>query len=82
MAQANKELSLKAAELARSAPMQWREFMKAFSSYSDNMARLCVASTPDQLQRMQGMAQQTAELDGLLKGAVNTADRILQAKVG
>jgi hypothetical protein len=74
------ELIKKAAELARAAPLQWREFVKALEEYSAEKARGCVASPLERLQTMQGHAQQVAALVTLFKDAVASADRIATSR--
>lgn len=75
MPQADRELVVKAASLAQSAPMEWRSFLEAFKSYSDDQRRLCIEAPLPELQRMQGRAQQCAMLISLFEGAVKSADR-------
>lgn len=74
------ELIKKAAELARAAPSQWREFIKALDEYAAEKARGCVASPLERLQVMQGQAQQAAALVTLFKDAVVSADRIATSR--
>lgn len=78
----DQELIVKSATLARSSPQMWSEFLVALKSYSDDASRLCVASPLEQLPRMQGKAQQCAELTTLFEGACKAADRIANPPAG
>lgn len=78
----DQELIIKAAALARSAPQAWSEFILAMNKFATAGAMLCVASPPDQLQRMQGRAQQCAEITTLFEDAVKSADRITNLTAG
>lgn len=73
----DRTLILKAASLAHAAPREWAAFLEAFQIYADGEARLCVQSSAEDLHRMQGRAQQCAQLASLLDAAVKTADRIM-----
>lgn len=72
----DKTLILRAASLAHAAPREWAAFLESFQIYADGEARLCVQANAEDLQRMQGRAQQCALLSTLLSDAVKTADRI------
>lgn len=78
----DQELIVKAAGLARAAPQAWSEFILAMNKFATAGAMLCVASPPEQLQRMQGRAQQCAEITTLFEDAVKSADRVTTATAG
>lgn len=73
-------LPLAAAALARAAPYQWGEFLKALKEVSDAKARDCVQSPPEVVHVAQGRAQQAASLLAQLTDAVKDADRISERK--
>ena len=72
----DQDLIIKSASLARAAPHAWREFLGSLKNYSADQAVQCVQSPAAELTRMQGRAQQCAELLTLFENAVTTADRI------
>lgn len=72
----DRDLILKAAELARSAPRAWTEFLGALSRYSDQQKDNCIQSPLDQLPVTQGRAQLAAHLYGLLATCTQSADKI------
>jgi hypothetical protein len=78
--QAKDTLILKAADLARSSPNRWAEFVAAFRAYGDVAKDECVKAPLDELQRAQGRAQSTASMVTLLEGVVKTADHILESE--
>lgn len=72
----DRDLILKAAELARSAPRAWNEFLGAFSSFSNQQKDNCIQSPLEQLPVAQGRAQLAARLHELLETCVQSADKI------
>jgi hypothetical protein len=76
----DQDLVTKAANVATRAPQEWGLFIEALKSLATTSARECVNSPPEQLQRMQGRAQQCLELAILFEGAVKSATRIAAKK--
>lgn len=72
----DRDLILRAAELARSAPRAWNEFLGAFSNYVDQQKDNCIQSPLEQLPVAQGRAQLAAHLQGLLAACLQSADKI------
>lgn len=72
----DRNLILAAAELARSNPQKWDEFLTAMSEYSAKAMDTLVSSGPENLKVAQGRAQMSRDLKALLEGAVKSADRI------
>lgn len=72
----DKDLILKAAQVARSAPESWRQFLEALQSYSSQQITHCIQSSLEELPRAQGRAQATAHLYGLLADCISSADKI------
>jgi hypothetical protein len=72
----DRELILKAAELARSAPRIWNEFLGALSNYSNQQKDNCIQSPLEQLPVAQGRAQLAAHLHGVLATCIQSADKI------
>lgn len=70
------ELTLRAAALARAAPVSWGEFLAAFAAYADRRKTECIQAPIEELQRTQGRAQQAASLVTLFGEAVKNADRL------
>jgi hypothetical protein len=72
----DKDLTLPAAALARSAPREWKAFIEAFKKYGDRQRDAMMAAARDELEKSQGRAQQCALLTPLLEDAVTSADRV------
>lgn len=72
----DRDLILKAAELARSAPRAWNEFLGAFSAFSNQQKDNCIQSPLEQLPVAQGRAQLAARLHELFATCVQSADKI------
>jgi hypothetical protein len=72
----DRELILRAAALARSAPRQFTDFLEALSAYSDYVTQNCIQSPLQELPRAQGRAQQAALLHGILADCIKRADQI------
>ena len=72
----DRELILKAAALARSAPEDWKQFMGALSAYTDVQISNCISSPLEALPQNQGRAQATVALLRLLRECLKTADQI------
>ena len=71
-----RDLIVKAADLARSAPRAWTEFLGAFFDYSNRQKDYCIQSPLEHLPVAQGRAQQAAHLYGLFEACVRSADNI------
>jgi hypothetical protein len=65
-----------AAFLARSSPLQWDKFVKAFAEYADDKIVECVSAQIDMLPTAQGRAQAMVQLGRLLDNCVQTAENI------
>jgi hypothetical protein len=74
----DRDLILKAANLARRAPQDWEQFIGALKIYTDIRRDQCVSSPVDTLQVAQGRAQQSASLLRLLEECVKTADQMTE----
>ena len=74
------DLVKKIASLRRCAPREFDEAVAALKEYSHRASALCVASPPDHLARLQGKAQQCAEIVTLFQDADKTANRIERVK--
>jgi len=72
----DRELILRAAELARTAPRSWKEFLGALSNFTDHQKNNCIQSPLDQLPVAQGRAQLAAHLHDLLANCISSADKI------
>jgi hypothetical protein len=70
---------LAAARLARTAPQQWDEFVKAFSEYTDDKILDVIQAPPEMLQTTQGRAQGLTSLGRLLLECRKTAESIDKA---
>lgn len=72
----DRELILRAAEVARTAPRAWQEFLGALSVFTDQTKNDCIQSPLEQLPVAQGRAQLAAHLQNLLANCVASADKI------
>ena len=72
----DKGLVMAAAVLARFAPEQWGNFVKAFFEYADDKIVECVSAQIDMLPTAQGRAQALVQLGKLLEGCSKTAENI------
>ena len=72
----DRDLIMKAAFVARSAPEGWKHFLGALSQYNEKQRDNCVSSPIEQLPVAQGRAQATAHLLGLLADCQSMADKI------
>lgn len=70
------DLILASAQLARSAPKSWQQFLDALSAYSSQQTTNCIQSPLENLPVAQGRAQNAAHLLGLLEGCLSSADKI------
>lgn len=70
-------LVIKAAALARAAPVQWREFLAELAVFANAKKDECIQAPIEVLQITQGRAQQVASLVTLFNNAVKDADRIV-----
>jgi len=70
------DLTIRAAQLARYAPENWKEFLGAFEHYTQQQIQNCVSSPLDVLPVNQGRAQACAALLRLLTDCVKDADQI------
>lgn len=64
------------AQLARSAPMNWDEFMAAYRAHYQDILKQMVSSPPETVQVAQGRAKLADELLRLFETAVATAEQI------
>lgn len=71
-----RDLIMAAARLARTAPINWDQFLAAVQAYSSQQITNCIQSPLDQLPVSQGRAQATARLYGILAECVSSADKI------
>jgi hypothetical protein len=72
----DKDLILRAAELARTAPRSWNEFLGAFSIFTDQIKNDCIQSPLEHLPVAQGRAQLAAHLLALMSNCLSSADKI------
>lgn len=72
----DRELILRAAELARTAPRAYQEFLGALSNFTDRTKNDCIQSPLEQLPVAQGRAQLAAHLHNLLNNCLSSADKI------
>lgn len=72
----DRELILRAAELARSAPRNWNEFLGAFQHFTDQIKNDCIQSPLEHLPVTQGRAQLAAHLLTMLTNCLASADKI------
>lgn len=77
---ADREVILKAADLARSRPQEWAAFVAALDTYTTTIRDQCISSPLDVLPVAQGRAQQCVALLRLLENCVKAADQILEKK--
>lgn len=73
-------LIVRAASLARSAPREWEDFLKAYKAYVDTKKDQCVAAARDTLLVAQGCAREAGALQRLFNECVVTADKIAEKK--
>ena len=71
----DKELILRAAELARSAPRAYQEFLGALSNFTDQVKNDCIQSPLETLPVTQGRAQLAARLQGLVANCLASAGK-------
>lgn len=64
------------AELAHSAPVAWRDFLKAFDVFVMSTMADCIMAAPDVLPVQQGRARGVNEVHDMLRNAEKTADRM------
>lgn len=69
-------LTVRAAELARSSPQRWADFLTALAAYTDTHRNNLLSSPVSELQGAQGRAQSMASLCDTLKKCEETADKI------
>jgi hypothetical protein len=70
------ELQHAAAQLARSAPSSWHQFLAAYRVHCNDLLKQMITSPPDIVQVAQGRAKHGDELLRLLETAVATAEQI------
>lgn len=73
---AERDLILAAARLARSSPECWKHFLGAFRAYADQHRDNCIQSPLVTLPVAQGRAQLAAQLNGLLADCLMSADKL------
>ena len=76
MLRPEQELVMKIAMLRRAASREFDDVVCALKEHSNRQSLQCVQSPPDQLQRLQGRAQQCVDYVALFEGADKTANRI------
>lgn len=76
MTDAEKQVILSAARLARMNPNLWQEFADAFQLYSSSQLTNLVSSPLETLPTMQGRAQTAAQVYGMLAECISRADKI------
>lgn len=76
MNSAERDLILKTAVLARSAPEKFEDFIAALRAHTDALKDVCVMSPLEMLQVNQGRAQATAALLKTLSEALKKADEL------
>ena len=72
----NERLILRAAQLARSNPAAWSDFVKCLEHMSDHATTQLIQSPPETLQSAQGRARAFADILKSLEDCVTRADRI------
>lgn len=72
----DRDLIIKSAILARSAPKAWDEFLGALSHFTNTQKDNCIQSPLEHLPVAQGRAQLAAHLLEVLAGCVQSADKI------
>lgn len=72
----DRELVLRAANLARSAPKNFDEFLGALAAFTNQSAQNCIQAPLEELPRAQGRAQQSAHLYNLLANCLKKAAEI------
>jgi hypothetical protein len=72
----DRDLILRAATLARSAPESWEKFLGALAQYTETQRHNCISSPIEMLPVTQGRAQACVHLLALLKDCSLTADKI------
>lgn len=75
-----RNLTLRAAELARRSPEEWQRFLEALQSLSHHRRDECVSSPADSLFLAQGRARESASLLRLLETCLKTADQIAEKR--
>ena len=64
------------AQLARSSPQSWNEFLAAYRAHCLDVLKQVISSPPETVQVAQGRAKHADELLRLLETAVATAEQI------
>lgn len=73
--QPHDELTIKAAALAKSSPIQWRDFLQALATFSNVHKENLVNSPLPALPVNQGRAQILSTLQGILGNCVANAEK-------
>lgn len=79
-AEIQKNLALRAAELARRASPEWQRFLEALQQLSNHRRDECVSSPADSLFISQGRAREAASLLRMLESCLKTADQITEKR--
>lgn len=74
------ELVVKAAQLARSSPREWSEFLEEIRKHTDRVKDEMVSSTSDTLLVNQGRARESAALLKLYEGCLPESDKIVASR--
>lgn len=77
---AKERLILQAASVARRAPDEWSDFLKALTALSDTTTHQFLSSPAGDLQRHQGRAQMLVDLLADLGDCVRAADQIREKR--
>lgn len=72
----DRELTHRAAALARAAPREWPEFLQAMQEYTDEIRNHCISSPVETLQVSQGRAQNCRDLLRLFAECQETSDQM------
>lgn len=79
-AEIQKNLTLRAAELARRAPSEWQRFIEALQNLTNHRRDECVSSPADSLFLAQGRARESASLLRTMEACLKTADQIAEKR--
>ena len=79
-AEALKELTLRAAEVARRAPPEWSRLIEALRIITTHRRDQCVSSPADTVFILQGRAREAASLLGVFETCVKAADQIAEKR--
>jgi len=75
-----RNVTLRAAELARRSPHEWARFVEALTMLTNHRRDECVSSPADSLFLAQGRARESASLLRWLEMCLKTADQIAEKR--